>query len=216
MENDSSKNGVFSAADFTFGQKYSLFNKPLLVQYLILSFWIISGVMGLYYMLYDASYDDFVRRGILPYNLAWMGIVVSVFIVIGIALLIYPVDPLKYEKLRLEQHFDQERVQIEGILEDAHFSQAITQIETLLTALNQQHVHKDRQPLLKLLRKAEINRSLEMQIKDLRDTFHELSFSQRTMRYKNIQSGVQENFAIVDEAVSDMLRDLSLLFSTES
>ena len=216
MENGSSENKSFSTADFTFYQKYSLFNKPIAIQYLILALWIISGVMALYYMLYDASYDDFVRMGILPYNLEWMGIVLTIFIVIGIGLLLYPVDPLKYEKLRLEQHFNQELVQIEEVLDEGRFSQAITLTETLLTDLNQYHIHKDRKNLLQLLQKAEINHSLEKQITELRESFDSLSSSQQIMRYRQIQTIYQENIEIVHGSLKEFLRVLSSLFSSES
>ena len=215
MENGSSENRAFSSADFTFCQKISLFNKPIVIQYLILSLWIISGVMGLYYILYYASYDDFVRMGILPYNLEWMGILLSIFIVVGIGLLLYPVDPLKYEKLRLEQHFDQELVQIEGILEEAHFSQAFSQIENLLTTLNTHHISTDRSSLLFLLRKAELNLVLLKQIKDLRDAFNELSSSQKTMKYRNIKTGVYENSELIHDSVNNQFHDLSSFFPDE-
>ena len=216
MENGSSEKKVFSAADFTFYQKYSLFNKPIIIQYLILALWITSGVMGLYYMLYDASYDDFVRMGILPYNLEWMIIVLASFIVIGCGFLLYPVDPLKYEKLRLEQHFDHELVHIEEVLEKGHFSQAITLIESLLTDLNHYHIHKDRKNLLQLLQKAEINQSLENQITNLRESFNSLSSSQQTMRHRQIQTIYQANIEIVHGSLKEILRDLSSLFSSES
>ena len=213
MENDGSEDQGFSAADFTFRQKITLFNKPISIQYLILSLWIISGVMGLYYILYYASYEDFVRMGILPYNLEWMVIVLSIFILVGIGLLFYPVEPMKYEKLRLEQRFDQELTQIEGFLEEAHFTKVRAQVENVLTALNLYNISQDRSALLKLLRNAEINHLLVGQIKDLQDSFEKLNSSQRTMRYKQIQAGVHENLAIVHDSVKNQLHSLSLLFS---
>ena len=219
MENahsEKSEEMAFSASDFTLRQKFTLFNKPIVIQYLILSLWIISGVMGLYYLLYEASYEDFVRMGILPYNLEWVLIVLSIFILLGIGLLFYPVDPLKYEKLQLEQHFDQELVQIEGILEEAHFSQAFSQIENLLTTLNSHHIATDRSALLYLLRKAELNLVLLKDIKNFRDTFNELSSTQKTMRYKNIKAGIYENPEFIHNSVNNQFHDLSSSFSDES
>ncbi|MCK5344510.1 MAG: hypothetical protein KAR20_13945, partial [Candidatus Heimdallarchaeota archaeon] len=216
VEDENLENGAFSAADFTFCQKYSLFNKPIFIQYFILGLWIISSVMGLYYILYDASYDYFVRAGILPFNLEWMGIVISIFIFIGFGLLLYPVDPLKYEKLRLEQQLDQEIVQIETILEEAHFSRAISQLESLLITLNEHHNRTDRAPLLKLLQKAELNHSVGIKIKDLHDSFDKISSSQRIVRYKDIQAVFQENHTIIHESVSDQYLSLSLKLTGKS
>jgi len=216
MENGSSESRAFSAADFTYCQKLSLFNKPIVIQYLILSLWIISGVMGLYYILYLASYEDFVRMGILPYNLEWMVIVLSIFILIALGFLFYPVDPLKYEKLRLEQHFDQELTQIEAILEEAHFSKAYSQIENLLTNLNSYHISTDRSSLLLLLRKAEINQILEKEIQDFQNEFNGLSSSQQAMRYKNIKAGIHENLEVMHSMVNSQFCALFSLFSNES
>jgi hypothetical protein len=218
MENvhsEKSEDMAFSATDFTLRQKITLFNKPIVIQYLILSLWIISGVMGLYYILYIASYNDFVRMGILPYNLEWMVIFLSVFILIGLGFLLYPIDPLKYEKLRLEQQFDQELVKIEGILKEAHFSKAFSQIESLLTTLNLHHIVTDRSALLLLLRKAEFNLVLVKQIKDLRDTFDELSSSQKIMKYRNIKTGVYENSELIHDSVNNQFHDLSSFFPDE-
>ncbi|MHA1745042.1 MAG: hypothetical protein ACTSWW_03515 [Promethearchaeota archaeon] len=215
MENahsEKSEEMAFSASDFTLRQKFTLFNKPIVIQYLILSLWIISGVMGLYYLLYEASYEDFVRMGILPYNLEWMVVVLSIFILIGLGFLFYPVDPMKYDKLRLEQHFDQELVRIESILEEAHFSKAFSQIENLLTTLNSHHIATDRSTLLLLLRKAEFNLVLLKQIKDLRDTFNELSSSQKTMKYRNIKARVYENSDLIHYSVNNQFHDLSSIF----
>ena len=125
--------------------------------------------MGLFYIFYQQSIDEFIYEGILPYNLNWMLYFIGGSVLVLIGLLFTSIDESFFIKKELIDKVPLLIKNIEVKFQEELFSDAINIIETYFDELHSIHIFKKDEKLLFLYKQAQINNNFNILLKKMNE-----------------------------------------------
>ena len=155
--------------DISIFQQISPFNKSIMIQIISLSISIISAFLGLFYIFYQQSIDEFIYEGILPYNLNWILYFIGGSALALIGLLFTPIDESFFIKKELIDKVPLLIKNIEVKFHEDLFHDAINVIESYFDELHSNHIFKKDEKLLFLYKQAQINNNLKILLKKMNE-----------------------------------------------